>query len=218
MEEVWKPCVDLESTYIVSNLGNIKHVNSVKNRLVYYGSKSSSKREEMPCGIVTIRMNGKARTLKIHRLVAKTFIPNPMNLPEVNHIDGNRRHNSIDNLEWCTGSQNMYHAYFTGLKKYPRQLTEEQLTQLYKGLEAGLDQHAMARALNIDASSISNIITKNTYKTIGLDFSKFSKSYYTNKARNQIADIISKHNSGVSSEKLGEEYNVSGRFIRLLLR
>lgn len=217
MEEIWKSCVGLESTYIASNLGNIRHVNSSNNRKVYY-AKSLPNKKGMPSGIVTVRVNGKPRTLSIHILIAKTFLPNPNNYPEVNHIDGNRTHNWVSNLEWCTGSYNMYHAYKTGLREYPRQLTEEQLTQLHAGLEAGLDQHAMARALNIDASSISNIVTQNTYKTINLDFSKFSKSYYTNKAREQLTDIIAKHNSGISSDKLGKEYNVSGRFIRSLLR
>jgi len=56
---------------------------------------------------------------KLHRLIAKTFIPNPNNYPDVNHIDGNKLNNSIDNLEWCTKSQNTLHAYKLGLhKKY----------------------------------------------------------------------------------------------------
>lgn len=214
-EEVWKKSEILQSHYEVSNLGNIRHIKTKINRKIYYGKKT--KKGEPP-GIVTVKLDGKSYTFTIHRLIALQFLLNPFNLPEVNHIDGNRHNNVVTNLEWCTGGYNMYHAYRTNLRNYPRQLTDEQLIQLYKGLESGLDQHAMARALNIDASCISDIITKNTYKTINLDFSKFSKSYYTNKARNDIDTIRILYSELQSSEKIGELYNVSGRFIRNLLR
>ncbi len=52
-----------------------------------------------------------------HRLIAKTFLPNPNNLPQVNHKDGNKHNNSVDNLEWCTAQHNVQHAVDTGLNK-----------------------------------------------------------------------------------------------------
>lgn len=55
--------------------------------------------------------NGKAHFMFLHRLLAEMFIPNPKNLPEVNHIDGNKENNSLDNLEWVTGSENIRHAF-----------------------------------------------------------------------------------------------------------
>lgn len=64
---------------------------------------------------VTLCTNGVTKDFSLHRLVASTFIPNPNNLPQVNHIDGNKLNNNVSNLEWCTSSQNIKHAYDNGI-------------------------------------------------------------------------------------------------------
>ena len=64
---------------------------------------------------VGLYRNGKAKNFKIHRLVAEAFIPNPNNYPQVNHIDGHKNNNCVDNLEWCDNSYNMKEAYRIGL-------------------------------------------------------------------------------------------------------
>lgn len=66
---------------------------------------------------VNLSKNGKYTTYKIHRLVALTFIPNPNNYPVINHIDGDKQNNRVDNLEWCTRSENDLHAFRLGLRK-----------------------------------------------------------------------------------------------------
>lgn len=66
---------------------------------------------------VNLYKDGKGSSKRIHRLVAEAFIPNPDNKPDVNHKDGNKHNNNVENLEWVTKSENMIHAYETGLNK-----------------------------------------------------------------------------------------------------
>ena len=67
--------------------------------------------------VVNLYHNGIESKKRVHRLVAETYIPNPDNKPDVNHKDGNKHNNSVGNLEWVTKSENMIHAYQTGLNK-----------------------------------------------------------------------------------------------------
>lgn len=66
-------------------------------------------------GYMAVSLNGKIKLL--HRIVALAFIPNPAQKPQVNHIDGDKNNNKVSNLEWCTQSENMKHAYRIGLQK-----------------------------------------------------------------------------------------------------
>ena len=69
-------------------------------------------------GYIFVSLNNSS--VLLHRVIAKTFIPNPNNYPEVNHIDGNKLNNDISNLEWCTAKQNTQHAVDNNLRKTPK--------------------------------------------------------------------------------------------------
>lgn len=107
MNEIWKDMYGFEDMYEISDLSNIRNkktkrlIKQFKNRNGYV--------------IVRIYKDGVGVTRTVHRLVAKTFIPNPENLPEVNHKDENKSNNVVSNLEWCTRKYNIY--YGTGLKR-----------------------------------------------------------------------------------------------------
>jgi len=69
---------------------------------------------------VGLLRDGKRKNFYVHRLVAETFLPNPKGLPEVNHLDGNKLNNHVENLEWCTSSHNIQHAYTIGARRPTR--------------------------------------------------------------------------------------------------
>lgn len=101
-----------------------------------------------------------------HRLVAKTFIPNPLNKPEVNHIDGNRKNNNINNLEWCDRSENMIDT----VKRKTHNTTKlsiEHVLEIRKLYKSGnLTKNDLAIAYNTTSSNIYRIINRLTWKFI----------------------------------------------------
>jgi hypothetical protein len=121
-------------------------------------------------------IDGKPKNYSIHRMVAECYIPNPNNLPEVNHDDGDKTNNHISNLYWCTRSNNMKHAHQTGLWDSPKgesngksKLTEEQvkwIRQNYIPRHPEFGTRALGRKFNVKHSIISNIINNKRWRHI----------------------------------------------------
>lgn len=118
----------------------------------------------------------KKKTYRLHRLVAETFIPNPNNLPQVNHKDGNKLNNNVDNLEWCDNGYNQRHAYRLGLK--PEQdlhgelnpcakLTKEDAEYIRKHYKKSDKEYGCAglgRKFNVSETTIRLVIRNKTWK------------------------------------------------------
>jgi len=114
MVEVWKDIVGYENLYQVSNIGRIK---SLSNRSNHKDEKILKDFVVQGYKCINLFKNSIGKMYKVHRLVAQAFISNTENYKEINHIDGNKTNNNVNNLEWCNRSENMKHSYKIGLHK-----------------------------------------------------------------------------------------------------
>lgn len=134
--EIWK-LYEPVPRYEVSNMGRVRHV---KDHSIKY-----SKPDKIGYIYIQYKLNMKKYNLKVHRMVAQVFLNNPEGFPEVNHIDGNKQNNRVDNLEWCTRQHNILHGYelglydMKGIKNGRALLTEELVHKLCAWYEASVE-------------------------------------------------------------------------------
>jgi len=124
--EIWKK-IQINPNYEISSLGNVRsitHKTLCKDgrTRTYVGKNLVPKIDRH--GYKRVALGRQNDNIAIHRLVAQTFIDNPNNYPCINHIDGNKLNNSIENLEWCTYSENLIHAYKTKLNPRPKRVKQ----------------------------------------------------------------------------------------------
>src|SRR5699024_3243872 len=145
-----------------------EHFRTTKNRFLklYHNNRTGYK-------FIQPRLNGKPSNENIHRLVALTFIDNPDGLKFVNHKDGNKHNNCVDNLEWCTNEYNHKHATMTGLKAKgvevgTSKLNDNSVHAIKYFLEKGLSNSELAKAFNVSRGTIYLISKGETWKHITL--------------------------------------------------
>lgn len=168
--EIWKDIPNYENLYQVSNQGNVKSVCSSKML------KSSPNN----CGYYKVELykNKKSKVFYVHRLVAISFIPNPENKKQVNHIDGNKANNNVSNLEWCTASENQIHAINHNLRERSPMIgrkgymhpTSKKILQYDKSGNFIREWDCVsdaAKSLNIRSGCISNNLCQRTKSSKG---------------------------------------------------
>ena len=163
--ETWKDVKDFENIYQISNKGNIRALNYNNKKGCVQNLKVDVSKQNGYCYIRLCNGNTN-KHFRVHRLVAEAFIPNPDNLPQVNHKDENKQNNCVDNLEWCSQQYNM--NYGTRIKR-GSQNRKKGLLQLdlhnniLQKWTSGLDAQ---EALGIQRSHISQCCN-NKRKTAG---------------------------------------------------
>lgn len=162
-----------------------------------------------------IYIGGKQKNMLIHRLVAKVFIPNPDNKPEVNHINGIKTDNRVENLEWATTSENVQHAFDTGLKVntqgeevYNANFTNEQVAYIRYNPD-NLTGRALAKKFGVGAMTISRIQRGERYKNAGGTTRKSQKERLTEGVRNEIKRLYRKGVFGYGSCTLAKKFACS---------
>lgn len=164
MIETWKILSDYPE-YKISNLGRIYSFGRPRKKFIkgYEGE-----------GYVLLHLfdkTGKQTTQRLHRILAQAFIPNPNNLPEVNHIDGNKLNNDLSNLEWSSYKQNINHSVKTRLRKYGRSnvkpsLTDNEVREIRRLINAGNKLVDIAKQYNVKPYTISHIKNGRKYKGV----------------------------------------------------
>jgi len=170
IEEIWKPVKGYEGLYEVSNLGRVKSLERFAN--CRYGGTCKEKilkggKDGAGYLLVGICQNKKRKTKKVHRLVAEAFLKNPENKKTVNHKDGVKANNFVENLEWMTHKENVRHASKTGLLKTKRvvQILNGKIVKIWESqTEAG-------RCLGIHRNHISKCCTRTKYRHTSGGFS-----------------------------------------------
>lgn len=122
---------------------------------------------------INLCIDGKCKTYMFHRLMAKAFIDNPTDLPCVNHIDGNKLNNSIDNLEWTTYSENTKHALRIGLKHPAKgkntkngRFSDSDIKNIRGLSKQGKSQRQIAALYQVSKSAIQQILEGKTYSWV----------------------------------------------------
>lgn len=210
-EEIWKPVVGYEGLYEVSNKGRVRSLNrKVSNGHGFYikeGRVLAISKTTTGYWKVELKKSGeKRRSMKVHRLVAFAFIPNSENKPNINHIDGNPLNNNVENLEWCTQSENMLHANKVGLRKKRNgfNFCKEKIISEY--LSEGKTLTYLSRKYKTNIKTISNYLKKNNIEVRG---NKEYKRIY-NIDLEQLAVDFEK---GLKNKELAEKYNTNSALI-----
>lgn len=168
---VWKDIPTLQGRYQVSDTGLVRSLprNTTRGKLLKQAT------------VLDYRVFGynyafkKNKLMKVHRAVASAFIPNPDNLPQVNHKNGIKSDNRVENLEWCTASDNIKHAFKTDLKSLKGEkhnqniLTDSKVIEIRgkytrgRGSKPG-NIHELCKEYGVARSTIANIVTGRRWK------------------------------------------------------
>ena len=165
MEEIWKDIVGYENLYQVSNFGRVRSLNrTVWNHNGYAPKKGVvlvSRANATGHHTVNLSKNCKSKMFFVHRLVAFAFIPNPDNLPIINHKDENPSNNSVENLEWCTHKYNMNYGNrpFIGRAKCIKQVDENgNIVGRFRSVSEA------SRTTGISRGNISSVLNGGKYR------------------------------------------------------
>lgn len=171
MNEIWKDISQYKGLYQISNLGNVKTLKrTIKSDSPKHknGQRTISERILKPWidnrGYKRIELKNKKYL--VHRLVAKQFIPNPKNLPQINHIDSDKTNNRVDNLEWCTNKQNCIHSVKSNTFGASKLKSEHIPIIRYILNNKCMSETEIGKLFGVHRKTINDISTNRTWKHV----------------------------------------------------
>lgn len=183
-EKTVKAIKGYEDIYSISIKGIIKNIKT---------GKELQKRIKNGYYSVVLYKKSKRKDFLVHRLIAESFIPNPDNKSEVNHINGKKLDNRLSNLEWVTHAENQEKAkksglYLKGSQVYNSIFSDEQVQFIREVFSIGYSKSKLSRVFNVQDTVISDIINNESYKSI----SKYNegKDYYSPQVKQIIYNLL----------------------------
>ena len=175
MKEIWKPIKNSNGHYEVSNLGNVRSTNYIDSLGRSHKEKILTKTFDGKGNYLqsVVWRDGKFKKCSIHRLVAEAFIPNPQNLPEVNHKDEDKTNNNVENLEWCTHQYNNVYGSkktaFCGEKNPQNKFSKEtilEIRRVYKHRDKEFGVTALSKKYGISVPHVCAIVKGNRWANV----------------------------------------------------
>lgn len=183
----------VRTNYEVSNIGEVRNM-TTKRILSQYTDRDGYKH-------ATISVNGKLIHRGVHRFVATAFIPNPDSKPEVNHKNGIKFINVEDNLEWATTSENVQHAFDTGLKSAIlgsdnslSHYTDKQIRKVCEMLEKGISNKKISKKTGVERKYITDIKKGRRWKHISKEYN-IRRTKYPKEMKDQIRSLLTEGNT-----------------------
>lgn len=181
-----------EGLYAISPSGEIQSV--------YRKTLLKGWTESIGYRAVSLWKDGQQKRRTVHSLLAEAFLPNSLNLPEVNHKDGVKLNNSLDNLEWVSGSENIRHAFSTGLTKFKPIIDYQKVPSILQEVLAGTPLLDIAERENLlETSTLRKLLKREAIRTGQLDaFQKGTKTAKQALVQKRSHTILQKTLTGIS--------------------